>query len=465
MTDEQIVIDGNLLGTVLRRNAVRWIAQGMVAAAVLTGIGAMMIPQSYTSTASVAVQAPQQAGSALSMLTGSGGQTKRYIGILKSRSAAMQVESAVHLQKMYNLPTQEDALDLLGKALKPDDNAADGLLYIRVTLPGPPRLMPAAERRDTVRKAAASTSNAYVRVLRNFYLYNDTDRDAALVRGANEELARMRTRYDVAFERLRRFTNSLRKIDPRATPADSPEALATTTGLPKLYEALGVVETQISGLEAGSGTEQRMVAGQLGDVSHIPTEDPLLTSARLAVDNDKASLALLENQYGPQNPSIVATKARLRVDQARLAQQIAGIREKQTTRQVGLESQMESLRAKRDSLTKQIAEAESHLNTGRQLSSDYLSAKTEWQLSLAALTASETEVEKVRMENVSAQSRLTVIDNAVPADKGSPSLGIIVAVSTFLALVGILVAFLRTYSRESRKPGSPPQPLPGGEGL
>jgi len=142
VTDEQIVIDGNLLGTVLRRNAARWIAQGMVAAAVLTAIGALVIPQSYTSTASVAVQAPQQAGNALSMLTGSG-QTKRYIGVLKSRSAAMQVESAVHLQKMYNLPTQEDALDMLGKALKPDDNTADGLLYIRVTLPGPPRLMPA----------------------------------------------------------------------------------------------------------------------------------------------------------------------------------------------------------------------------------------------------------------------------------------------------------------------------------
>jgi uncharacterized protein involved in exopolysaccharide biosynthesis len=460
VTDEQILIDGDLIRGILREKGRGWLAKGIAGAAVLSVLGLCLLPQSFTASSSVAVQTSGGAGGALGFLTGgSSGDSKRYIGVLKSRMAASEVEQVVHLRSLYHLKSEEDAIEMLMKSMKPDDNTTDGLLYVNVTLPGPARFQPGqTERRNQIKRAAADAANAYVAALRTYYTYSDNDRDTALIRGADSELARARQQYGESTDRLRAFVNGLKRVDPRAVPSDTDPAAAGNTGLATLFGELSQTEAQISALQAGSGTEQRMTEGQLENIGQLPSEDPLLASARQAVDTDKAQLSLLELQFGPQHPDVVRAQARLQVDERRLQQQIDGIRDRQTSRQVSLESQLNSLIARRETIKSQIAQAESHLNLGRNLSGDYLSVKTEWQIALETLKETTAEAAKIRMENVSAQSRLAVVDTAIAPRTGSPGTIIIVLIAVILAILGVLTAFVRAYLRAARARFLPAQP-------
>src|SRR5579864_6481852 len=102
--DEQIIIDGALLGRVLRDNAVRWVIQGFIVLVVMVAAGLFLIKQTYTATCSVALQGGA-APSILGLVSGSG-LGKRYIGVLKSRWAADKVASAIDLKGLYHLATQ-----------------------------------------------------------------------------------------------------------------------------------------------------------------------------------------------------------------------------------------------------------------------------------------------------------------------------------------------------------------------
>ena len=453
MTDEQILIDPAVVRRVARRRGAAWLGGAIAGTALLSGIALAFVPQSFTATTSVAVQTSSSgAGGALMALAGAETDTKRYIGVLKSRMAASQVEQVVHLRTFYHLKTEDDAIDMLIKGMKPDDNATDGLLYINVSLPGPARLQPAGARRNQVKRLAAIAANQYAAALRSYYTYNDTDRDSVLLRGADEELQRARANYKASTAQLRGFVSGLRNVDPRAaTLADSDNATAGGGEIGKLYEALAQVETQISSVQAGYGTERQMVQGQLQSIANIPAEDPLLTSARQAVAQDKTEIRLLRAQYGDSYPSVVRAGARLAADEAELARQITGIRSSKTSRQVSVQAQLESLKARRLTLQQQVVLAEKHLNIGRRLGGNLLEIKTEWQLALGALKTATEEAEKVRVENAAAQSRVAVVDVAEPPKNGSPGILVIVALSLVLALLCVAVAFVRAYLGEARR--------------
>lgn len=462
MTDEQILIDGDLVRGIWREKGRGWLAKGIGGAAALAVLGLCLLPQSFTASSSVAVQTSPGTGGALSFLTASGfSESRRYVGVLKSRTASAEVEQVVHLRSLYHLKSEEDAIEMLMKSVKPDDNTTDGLLYISVTLPGPARFQPGAnERRIKIRQTAAAAANAYVTALRTYYIYSDNDRDTALIRGADAELARAQQQYGESLDRLRSFIKGLKRVDPRAVPSDTDSAtsVGASTGLVALFGVLSQTEAQISALQAGSGTEQRMTEGQLENIGQLPAEDPLLASARQAVDTDKAQLSLLELQFGPQHPDVVRAQARLQVDEQRLRQQIDGIRDRQTSRQVSLESQLNSLIARRDTIKSQIAQAESHLNLGRNLTGDYLDVKSEWQIALETLKETTAEAAKIRMENVSSQSRVAVVDQAVPPRTGTPGAVATVAIAIVLAILGVLTAFVRAYLREARARFLPIEP-------
>ena len=453
MTDEQILVDPEIVRRVLRRKGAAWLGAVVASTAVLSGIALMFVPQSFTATTSVAVQTSSSgAGGALMALAGAETDTKRYIGVLKSRMAAKQVEQAVHLRDVYNLKTEDDAIDMLIKGVKPDDNATDGLLYINVSLPGPAKLQPAGARRNEVKRLAAIAANRYAAALRTYYAYNDTDRDSVLLRGADEELQRARANYKTATAQLRDFVTGLRNVDPRAaTLADSDNAAAGSGEIGKLYEALAQVETQISSVQAGYGTERQMVQGQLQSIANIPAEDPLLTSARQAVAQDKIDLRLLRAQYGDSYPSVVRAKERLAADEDQLSQQMTGIRDSKTSRQVSVQAQLVSLQARRAVLQRQVYAAEKHLNIGRRLGGNLLEVKTEWQLALGALKTATEETEKVRVQNAAAQSRVAVVDVAQPPKNGSPGILVIVALSLVLALLCAAAAFIRAYMAEAHR--------------
>lgn len=447
--NEDIFIHGPLLMQIIRRRLWAWLAIGALAFAALLALTLWLLPQSYTATASVALQQPTPV-SGLTGLLGGTGTDIRYIGVLKSREAAVDVENRVHLQQLYHLRRQSDALDLLMKGIKPEDSPTDGLLYIQVSLPAPPQLRPQTEAlRTQIKQAAAKAANAYVDALRRYYATSDTDRESLLLRSADNEQRLARAGYDEALARMLSFSQG-RDFDPRSASSSGDPLNGPPADLSGLYATLFQTQEQIREGEAAQAVQLAQRDRQLNSLSTLPSEDPLLTDARNRVVRDQAALKTLTAVYGPDWPAVISARTQLQADQAELDQQIQGLRSNLTTDQVQNKARMQGLHARQAEIQKQIAKSERRLGNSRRLSGEYGRLQQEVAFKVDILRTVNTEAEKVRLENVSAKSRMQVIDAAILPKKASPSLLIPIAVCLLLVGLGMLAALVRDYLAQVR---------------
>ena len=474
LTDE-IIVDGARLRSAFRRQGRLWLVLGPLGAGLLLLLLAATVPRTYMAETSVALQQSSGSGSALALLTGGGGgSSKRYLGVLKSRALASAVERHVQLRQLYGtqtFKTEDDAVEFLMKNVKPDDSATDGLLYIGVSLPVPPKLGHGAPSADQVAKAAADAANAYAKGLKEYYATSDTDQGTALLRGADKEVRSARAHYDDALARSLDFTRGLSRVDPRSSPAlsavspfsaagggggaDSPSA---ASGLAGLYVALNQVQAELSATQAVRATGQALIGSQLRDLSRVPTDDPLLADARSRVTQDQAEFNTASRLFGPENSRVVQASARLGVDQAVLDRQIQGIEQKLTTQDIRSAEQIRGLYARQAKLLQQITSAQRHLGVSRQLSGEAGRLQAEVGIQLAVLQTTLSEAAKVRLENASSLSRMTVIDTAIPPKGGEPGLSKLAAACAGLALLAFFVAVVADYFRTAPK-SHRPEPL------
>lgn len=463
MQQDEIIIDGEWLSQSLRRQLRLWVWLGPLLGAALLLLLLAIVPRSYTASTSVAVQ-QSAPGGALAALTGVGGPSKRYLGLLKSRELATQVEKHVKLRALYGLPAESDAVTLLTKSVKPDDNAADGLLYIGVTLAGPPGLNlrrngPSAAQ---VKAAAAQAANAYAAALRHYYATSDTDQGAVLLRGADSQVKQARAGYEDALTRTQGFTRGLNKVDPRSVPSpgDTTAASAGTgslSGLATLYSSLAAVQAELRAAQAARTTRDALTTEQLQDLNNIPTDDPLLGDARSRVTSDQAALTVAERMFGPENSAVVRAQKQLQVDQDQLQKQVQGVRQRLTTPSIRSDEQIQALFARQSVLTKQINQAQSRLGLSRQLSAQFGRLQTEVALRLEVLKTTLGEAAKIRLNNASAGSTMSVVDPAEPPKGGDPG-----PLKLGAAILGLLVmlfalSLIRDYLRRR------PAPVPNKE--
>ena len=468
-TSDEIIVDGARLRLAFRRQGRLWLLLGPLGAGLLLLLLAALIPRTYTATTSVALQQSSGSGSALALLTGGGGSTKRYLGVLKSRALAAAVERHVQLRQLYGaktFKTEEDAVEFLMKSVKPDDSATDGLLYIGVSLPGPPKI--AARNTPTADQAAsvaADAANAYARGLKEYYATSDTDQGAVLLRGADKEVRSARAHYDDALTRSLDFTRGLSRVDPRSSPAlsasasllsaaggsASPDASTAASGLAGLYVALNQVQAELSATQAVRATGQALIGSQLRDLSRVPTDDPLLADARSRVTQDQAEYNTASRLFGPENPRVVSAQARLSVDQAVLTRQVEGVKQNLTTPDIRSAEQIKGLSARQAKLLQQIASAQRHLGVSRQLSGEAGRLQAEVGIQLAVLQTTLSEAAKVRLQNASSSSRMTVIDAAIPPKSGEPGLAKLAAICAGLAVLAFLTSIVYDYFRTAPK--------------
>ena len=452
MQQDEIIIDGDRLSRSLRRQLRLWVWLGPLLGAALLLLLLAIVPRSYTASTSVAVQ-QSAPGGALAALTGVGGPSKRYLGLLKSRELAAQVEKHVKLRALYGLPTESDAVTLLSKSVKPDDNAADGLLYIGVTLAGPPglSLRRSGPSADQVKAAAAQAANAYAVALRHYYATSDIDQGAALLRGADSQVKQARAGYEDALTQTQDFTRGLSKVDPRSVPSPGDTATAAGTGslsgLGTLYSSLAAVQAELRAAQAARTTRDALTTEQLQDLNNIPTDDPLLGDARSRVTQDQAALTVAERLYGPENPAVVRAQKQLQVDQDQLQKQVQGVRQRLTTPSIRSDEQIQALFARQSVLTKQINQAQSRLGLSRQLSAQFGRLQTEVALRLEVLKTTLGEAAKIRLNNASAGSNMSVVDPAEPPKGGDPG-----PLKLGAAVIGLLVvlfalSLIRDYLR------------------
>ena len=135
---------------------------------------------------------------------------------------------------------------MLMNGIKPEDSPTDGLLYINVTLPGPPRWSPAPLRKH----ASASKRRRRRRptpmpfALKEYYATSDTDQGSVLLRGADAEQRRARADYEAALARLLAFNHSLRGVDPRSAPSSASDT-AVASDIGALYTSLAQVQAEL----------------------------------------------------------------------------------------------------------------------------------------------------------------------------------------------------------------------------
>ena len=459
MEQDEIIIDGPLLARAFRRQLRGWLWKGPLLFSALLGAALALVPRSYTASVSVAMQQPAATGGLAGLLGGAGGGgNKHYIGVLKSREIAAQVERRVNLRQLYGprqLPKESDAVALLAKSVKPDDNT-DGLLYIGVTLSGPPKFgLTRSPSPKQVEEAAAQAADAYALALKNYFVTSDDDQGSVLLRGADREERRARADYEAAVARVLEFNRSLGHVDPRSaptSPSDTADAATAASGLGSLYTSLYQVQGDLKAALAARQTSAQQLTGQLNNLTEVPVDDPLLAEARGNVARDQAEYLSASNLYGPENPAVIRAQARLRVDQTQLDRQVQGVRQNLTTSNTRTEAQIQGLYAHQALLVKEIASAEHHLGIHRQLSGELGRLQTEVSLRLEYLRGALAEAAKIRLDNVSAQSRMTIIDTALPPASGEPGTTRLALYCLLLVLLAFLLSVIRDYLKGMRAP-------------
>ena len=482
MEQDEIIIDGPLLSRAFRRQTRLWLLLGPLAFGLLLLLALSLTPRSYTAAVSVAMQQPA-APAGIQGLLGGGGGGKHYIGILKSREMADQVERRVNLQQLYGpktLPNVQAADALLMKGIKPADDP-DGLLYVSVTLPGPPRLSHGGPAPDQIEKASAQAANAYALALKEYFLTSDTDQGSALLHGADTEVKRARADYDDALERVLGFNRDLGRTDPRNAPAsespsstpspgpDRADDATAASGLGGLYSSLFQVQGDLRAALAARQTTAERRNSQINDLSRVPENDPLLADIRSRVKRDQAAVETDSRLLGPENPRIIADQTRLQTDQSELERQVSGVRQNLTTPDAEADAQIQSLYAKQAELVKNIASSQRHLGISRQLSGEQGRLQTEVSLRLDYLRTALGEAAKIRLDNVSAQSRMSIVDTALPPSGGEPTSSKMAVGCLIPVLLAFFVAVLADYFRSARAKAreartTPPPPPVNGSG-
>lgn len=469
LEQDEIIIDGSLLARAFRRQLRGWLWKGPLVFGALLLPTLLLVPRSYTASVSVAMQQATPAGGLAGLLGGTGGGgNKHYIGVLKSREMALQVERRVHLQQVYGLkelPTPGAAAARLAKGVKPEDNP-DGLLYIAVTLPGSPRLslMP-APRPVQVGDAAAQAANAYALALKNYFLTSDNDQGAVLLRGADAQVRQARADYDRAQQQLRDFSRAVARANPRSTgavprsgaspgagasPGGDTDASTASSGLEALYAQYNTVQTDLHAAQAARRTRESGITGQLQNLAQVPTDDPQLSDIRTRVSTDQRAYDTARNLYGPENPVVIRAQTQLAADQRQLDLQAQGVQKRLTTPDIASDQQINALYAKQATLAEKIASAERRLGVSRNLSFELGRLQAELGFQAEIYRTTLTQAKSIQMNNASAQSRMTIIDSALPPPGGEPTTTRLALLCLLPVLLAFAVAVVLDYLHGAR---------------
>ena len=450
-------LEWDVLGDILRRRARLWAALGPLLAAGLLLALLRWVPPTYTSTASVSMQ--QESGGAvsgaLSALSGlGGGGSKSYLGVIRSRRFADAAAKQAGIQKLYGLPTADDATDMVQKAVSLEDRS-DGLLYLGVTLPGPPRLSPGARTQEArVRVAAKTVTDAYVQSLGGYLETSNSDRGAALLRQAGKQRDGARDAYSDSVRRLTDLAaanvspgtaaSAAAQAPPTAAIGDAAAAKMTGAAggadaagrggsLQQLYISRGQLAVEIQAAQAEQSGASRLASGPVSDLAALPAEDPLLAEARAQVRRATADLETLRIDLADDNPDVVAARKRLDEAQARLLLQSRAVQHGQTSATV----QIDALQAKYNAITQQIGAAEQEFQAGRRFGAEVEQRRNDVLLHLEVYKTAATQYAILSMQTVAGGSLMDVVDaGRVPAI-GKPGVGLLAGISAGAVLFAL----------------------------
>ncbi|MDE2127231.1 MAG: hypothetical protein KGJ62_11625 [Armatimonadetes bacterium] len=439
------VPEAAVLREMLRVRPRQWLRAWLIAFVVLTLLGLFALPQTYTSTLSLSLQqpGPSISGSGLGALVGLGGGAKTYTGVLRSRRFATAAEAVGHLQQLEHLRSHADAVDEILKDVHIDDNVLDGLVYVSVSLKGPPLLSFAGATRERVRRTAEALCNSYATSLRNYLVYNDTDRDSILRRHAIEQLDQVNSDFNASFASYAAFVrrSNARNMEAVAT-ANAIQAVpipgsSAATGAPvgtvELQAQLRGIQAEISSLQSAQDVTRQMLTAPGGDIASVSIEDPVLLQERKAYLEAQATYEGLAQQFGPKYPALVRARQVRDVTRTQLQKQIHSVLSGKTSDAVKLKA----LQTEYVTVADQLTDADRNFKAGRELATRLQLKADRVAINLEKLKAAETKYQELTMDTVSAQSRMTVVDPGRAPRRGDPHFGVLLALCAVLSAMAV----------------------------
>lgn len=448
--EHEFSLDWPLLQRIARRRVAFWAIAGPVLAGLLSLAALRYVPTTFRATASVSLQQTTGPTGALATLAGVGGSTaaKKYLGVIRSRRFAAAAARATNLQALYPFTTPQQAAALVQRSVSLEDKN-DGLLYLSVTLPGPPRLSAGANRQQgAIRQAAKNLVDQYVGSLLTHLATSNTDSDVALVRQAKSQLQKARQDYDDAVRALSRFAQGA-PPDAAAKGPDNGGAAAAAAGseLQALYLEKGRLEVEMRAGDTTRAATARVVAGDLDALIALPGEDPLLAETRREVRVAASALENLRIDLSEENPEVVTARERLRRAENRLRRETQALRSGNTSDTI----RQEALQTRYAALDRQIAAAERRFSRGRNAQTALEERRNEVMLRLEVLKTVAAQQATLSVQIVAGDSRMDVIDPAqVPAAAGAPAAGALIGASLFATLFVFLAALVIEYGLKSR---------------
>ena len=446
-------LDWGLLRDILRHRARLGVALGLLLWGAATLLCLRLAPRSYTATASVALQQSPGAGGALAALSGlSGVGSKTYQGVIRSRRFAEAAAAEAHIQAVYGLPSEETAVVLTQKAVLLDDRM-DGLLYISVSLPAPPALA-GGSRATAIRQAAAAAASSYVRLLSNYLATSNTDRDASLIREAAKQLGSARAAYNESVRDLGDAVRASHTPIGSMGGGDGASAVAASSQLPILLTAKAQLEGEIASGAAEEHGAAALASGTAASLSALPGEDPLLQDARKQVALDQTEWQNLRIGLSDDNPDVVVAHQKLQIAQARLAAQVAALRQGHTSDAV----RQQALQAKYATVLGQIAVARREDAVGRTEAVSLDTRRSEVALRLEVLKTTATQYAALSLQKVAGNNLMDVVDTPLVPVAPRPGLGVLCALSFFLALLALQLGLAGEYVRRRLSRPAPDVP-------
>ena len=419
------IFDVPLLMSIARRRMRSWTVFGLAVLLISLIYALFMYPQNYASTVSISMQKPDTAASPLAALTGGSSGAKKYLGILRSRSFAEKVDRVVHFRQLMGLPDtprdQDDAIDKVQKELKLEDNPIDGLLYITVNLAGPAPLAPdtGGKRRAQFREAVATAANEYRKVLQDYLIHTDTDKEISLLRAADVQEHKAQVSYAASIDQLGNFiSHSKVRAVPSSAPsaAGAAETISAGAQLSSLYLRKAELEARMKSTEVMNNGVKSLLQDKQSNIAALPEEDPLLLNARKQVNEAAQSLQTLQITYGPSMQSVKRAQEKLQLAESRLHQEVETILNGKTTEQL----KRQALQAEHDTIDHQISLAESNFQHNRNMTVEMEKLRNNVSLKLKTLETILTRYAELKLQTVSAQNRMVVIDEARPPRSGKP---------------------------------------------
>ena len=459
---QEIILDWSLLNDILRQRARVWAFLVLVIWPALTLLCLLLVPRSFTATASVALQQSNMPGGSLAALSGlTSSSAKTYAGVIHSRRFAQAAVRANHIQALCGLPTEEAAVEMVQKGVTLDDKS-DGLLYLKVTLPGPPKLARGqSEHMRQVQAAVPAVAETYVNLLSRYLATTNTNRDAALLREAQKQVRKARANYDRSvrdFARIARASPVSASLSARPPALPSAEGTASADGtgsqgdametasqLPSLYGVKSRLEAEIAAGNALNQGTAALASGSPQSLATLPGEDPLLQDARLQVIQAATQLKNLRIELSDDNPSVVAARARLQIAQARLASESRSLRQGRTSSAI----RQKSLLAQYETVLRQIAVAERQSVSGRATSIEIERSRNEMLLALEVLKATATQYATLSVQKEAGRNLMDIIDTPQVPLSGSPGAAMLAMLCFFLTLLLVLIALVVEYLRRS----------------